>query len=98
MPADPGSRRHDRHLAHRHLGLAAVTQCTERAGVRAFHGRTQRVVHDPPAFGAGPFSVRTPQPALRDRHQQFRMILADVVEVVGHRTAHEFRRIAVKPV
>ena len=40
VTADPGARRRDAHGTHRDIGLAAIPECAERAGIGSFDGRT----------------------------------------------------------
>ena len=82
----------DAHLAQRHLGPLAMAHQPQGVWVALLEGHTQGMPHDPLPLGAAALP-----PALGRLQHQGGVVLADVVEVVGHRAAHVQRRVVLQP-
>ena len=89
--ADGRARGRDLCTAHGHIGLRAEAQHGQGSRLPAFDGRAQGVAHDPLAF-----LTRTLQPLVCGAGQHLRVVLADVVQVVGDRAAHIQRRVVLE--
>ena len=89
--ADVRPPRLDRNVRDRDGIDRTEAEHLERGTVASLDGRTKRVRDQPP-----PLLARAPHPATAGRDEHVGVVLADVVEVVGDRTAHVEGRIVLE--